>query len=131
MVAWMSGAAPTPAGGQIMPGTYDLTAMLIYAADGGSGGPDPRRETVVIVANGGGFDVTIAEITGSNLRRSNGVATTSGTQLTFAPSCPGPGDGGDSGGTMGYSATATTFSVFESGSADVRVNTYTRRTTGG
>jgi hypothetical protein len=45
----------------------------------------------------------------------------------FAVSCPPPGDGGDSGGMAGYTATNTTFTLFEDKQGMVRVQVYTKR----
>jgi hypothetical protein len=119
----VNGTAPTPEGGQFVSGTYDLTAMIIYTADAGNDEPDPRRETVVITASGGDVTVQAAEISGTSLRRNSGMASASGTQVSFTPTCPTPA----STDISGYTATATTFTIFEPRNGDIRLNVYTRR----
>ena len=48
--------------------------------------------------------------------------------LTFTQTCPPPGDGGDNGGTVGYDATATTFTIHDmGGNGTLRLNVYTKR----
>jgi hypothetical protein len=111
------------------PGTYDLTSGTSFASpDGGTSNQSSRRETVVVTGSGDSFTVQIAQRSGTTFRRQTGSLTMSGTNATFAPTCPPPGDGNDTGGTFGYSASGSTFTVFDmTGSGGTRVSVYTRR----
>ena len=65
----------------------------------------------------------ISQSSGTMRRRNNGTVTTSGTtQFTFTPTCGGEG------GTLEYSATASTISIYDmSGTGEIRIDLYTRR----
>ena len=57
--------------------------------------------------------------------------TSSATQITFTGTCPPPQqDGGDdNGGTLGYTAGGSSFTIFEqTRGGRIRVAVYTRRT---
>ena len=115
---------PAATGGQWVAGTYDLTSRTIYGdVDGGGQESSPRRETVVVSGSGNSFTVQISQSSGTMRRRNNGTVTTSGTtQFTFTPTC-----GGD-GGTLEYSATASTITIYDMGGGGVtRMDLYTRR----
>jgi hypothetical protein len=117
-------------GGTIVAGTYYLTAQTIYTtADGGADTQDrDRRETVVVSAvTATSFTLNQADISGTHLERSYGTVTVSGTTVSFTPTCPAPGDGGDRGGTAGYTATPSSFTIIEQNGPDtVRVQVFTR-----
>jgi hypothetical protein len=125
-----SDAPPTAMGGNIRPGTYDLTAITRYGvSDGGSNDVGARRETLVIATGGGGtYDIQITHVSGTSVERQAGTAVAVGTQVAFTPTCPPPGDGGDSGGSADYDATATTFTLYEmKNGGEVRASAYTKR----
>jgi hypothetical protein len=124
-----NGTAPTPAGGSIVPGTYELTARTIYVTGdaGGMGDTSARRETFVVTKNGGDIVLETSHVSGTTVQRQKGIVTTNNTMAMFAVSCPPPGDGGDNGGMAGYTATATTFTLFEDKQGMVRVQVYTKR----
>jgi hypothetical protein len=122
-----TGLAPSPAGGTIVAGTYDLTSMIRYpGTDGGSDTSDVRRQSLMVSSIiGNSFSIQITEVSGSSVQRQAGTVVASGTQVSFTPACP---LGGDGGGTAGYSATATTFALFDmNGSGDLRVSMFMRR----
>jgi hypothetical protein len=123
-----TGTPPAPAGGTIQPGTYELTSRTVYPTDdGGSTGDSARRNTLVIsAAAGGAFTVMIAEASGTSMRRQVGTAVPTGTQIVFTPSCPPPGSG-NNGGTVGYTATSTTFRIIETEGSSLRVQNFTKR----
>ena len=121
-----SATTPTPAGGTVIPGTYELMSMTIYGAPD-SGLDSDRRGTIMISAGSGAnmFNVQVAEQGGTSLQRQSGmaIADSAQKQITFTPSCPN----GDSGGSSPYSATATTFTLFEDHNGGTRVNVYLKR----
>jgi hypothetical protein len=134
MATHSTSAAPTPAGGTLSAGTYDLTSVTLHsalAADGGRPTEFPRRETVVLTGTGNNFTVQTAQVSGTTVERQNGTLTATGTQATFAQTCPPPGDGGDDGGgTFGYTVGTMTFTIIEatgSSTGAIRVAVYTQR----
>jgi hypothetical protein len=122
-----SAAAPAPAGGTIVAGTYDLTTMTVYGEPADAGLDSARRGVIMISAGTGAntFNIQVAEQSGTTLQRQSGMAIANSTQkqITFTPSCPT----GDTGGASSYSATATTFTLFEDHNGGTRVNVYTKR----
>jgi hypothetical protein len=120
-------AAPAPAGGTIVAGTYDLTTMTVYGEPADAGLDSARRGVIMISAGTGAnmFNIQVAEQSGTTLQRQSGMAIANSTQkqITFTPSCPT----GDTGGASSYSATATTFTLFEDHNGGTRVNVYTKR----
>jgi hypothetical protein len=125
-----TGSPPAATGGQWVAGTYDLTSRTVYnPQDGGGDESGPRRETVVVTGSGNNFSVQMAQMSGTMLRRQGGTVVTSGTQLTFTPTCPPPGDGGDSGGTLDYSTNgSTTLTIYDmGGQGTLRLDVYTKR----
>jgi len=128
-----TGSPPAATGGQWVAGTYDLTARTVYnAPDGNDPTVDTRRETVVVTGSGTSFTVQMVQMSGTQMRRQSGTVTTSSAthQFTFTPTCPGPDDGGDSGGTLDYSVDGSTFTIYDmGGDGTIRVDVYTRRST--
>ena len=128
-----TGTAPTPAGGAIQGGTYDLdVAHGSHAtSDAGVQASDeqPRRGALVIPAiTTGTFTIQMTQSSGAAVERQAGSVVVSGSEVMFTPTCPPPGDGGDSGGTAAFTATATTFTLFEmGGNGALNVNLYTKR----
>jgi hypothetical protein len=122
-----SATAPAPAGGTIVAGTYDLTTMTVYGQPADAGLDSARRGVIMISAGTGAntFNIQVAEQSGTTLQRQTGMAIANSTQkqVTFTPSCPT----GNTGGASSYSATATTFTLFEDHNGGTRVNVYTKR----
>lgn len=122
-----SATAPAPAGGTIVAGTYDLTTMTVYGQPADAGLDSARRGVIMISAGTGAntFNIQVAEQSGTTLQRQTGMAIANSTQkqVTFTPSCPN----GNTGGASSYSATATTFTLFEDHNGGTRVNVYTKR----
>jgi hypothetical protein len=120
-----SATAPVPAGGTIVAGTYELMSMTVYGAPD-SGIDSDRRGTIMISAGNGAnmFNIQIAEQGGTTMQRQSGmaIANSGQMQITFTPSCPT----GDSAGSSPYSATATTFTLFEDHNGGTRVNVYNK-----
>jgi hypothetical protein len=124
-----SGAPPAPGGGSIQAGTYDLVSRTVYPGpDAGASNDEPRRETVVLTGGGTSATVEMAQMSGSMLERQSGMISASGTQLTFTQTCPPPVDGGDNGGTVGFDATGTSFTIHDTGdNGEIRIDVYMKR----
>jgi len=126
-----TGSPPAATGGTIVPGTYELTSMTRYDnPDSGSNpGDDSRRQTLVIAAAAGGtFMIQITQTSGTTVQRQAGPVVQAGNQVTFTPTCPPPGDGGDNGGSANYTATSTTFTIYDmNGQGDLRLSHFTKR----
>jgi hypothetical protein len=120
-------AAPTPMGGPVMAGTYVLSTVTFYgAADAGDQQSDRQETLMVSSVVTGGFTLDQAQASGTRLDRSHGTVVSSGMTVTYTPTCPPPGDGGDNGGSADYTATTTTFTLFESKNGGTRVSVYTK-----
>jgi hypothetical protein len=121
-----SASTPVPAGGTIVAGTYDLTTMTVYGAAADAGLSSARRGVIMISAGTGAntFNIQVGEQSGTALQRQSGVAVANSAQkqIVFTPSCPNA----DSGGASPYSATSTTFTLFEDNNGGTRVNLYTK-----
>ena len=66
-------------------------------------------------------------MSGTMLRRQSGTITTTtgGTQFTFTPTCP---PSSDTGGTIDYSISGSTFTVHDlTNSGTLRLDVYTKR----
>lgn len=124
-----TGTPPTPTGGPIQVGTYDLVSATRYLGpDGGTINTQPLRETIVISADGSGFTYDEVSISGLRRSRQHGTATNTGTPLTDTLTCPPPGDGGTKSASLGYTANGTTFTLFVSeGGGGTSVNVYMKR----
>jgi hypothetical protein len=126
-----SGTPPTPAGGSIVAGTFDLTSLTVYPiADAGTQtGTDTRREALAFSAvTTSTLTLQMTQASGTTIARQAGTVVISGSQVTFTPTCPPPGDAGDNGGSAGFTATSTTFTLFDTGDGgDLRVSVYTKR----
>ena len=128
---WSNDPAPAPLGGTVVAGTYVLTSEIIYQpTDAGAFTEDrPRRETIVVssVAEAS-FRIDQADGSGTELHRSGGtVVFANNVTLTYAPTCPPPGDGGDNGGSAGFTATASSFTIFAPRESSTRVQVFTKQ----
>lgn len=96
-------AAPQPAGGVIVDGTYVLTRAVLYTGDGGTSGPTAQTAGLTIRMAGG-----VAAIVADG-GRTHATATfaVSGTTLTTHQTCPSPRDQ-----TVGFTAAPNTLVVF-------------------
>ena len=82
----------------------------------------------MVTGSGSSFTVQIAQLSGTMLQRQTATITVSGTQFTYTPSCPPPGDGGDSGGTQDFSTDGSTITIYDmGGTGEIRVDVYTKR----
>ncbi len=105
------GSIPAAAGGTIVPGHYVLTAWNVYA-------PDSALPATRVTAVRFNSDSTFVSYDGG--MRFGGTWSTSGTQLTLNVTCPGTVMA-----SFGYTATATTLTLFDTngGARDQRVYT--------
>ncbi len=109
------GSGPTPMGGTIVAGTYDLISDVTYGpADAAHGNTRDLRQTLVF-SNVTSSSATLDQVStsGTAFNRSHGALTFSGTAATFTPTCPAADAGGDTGGSASYSvASSTTGTLF-------------------
>jgi hypothetical protein len=127
----MTGTAPAPAGGTIVAGTYNLTAVTIYGApaDASAGAAFPsERETVVISSlTSTSFTAAVVQQAGTQTSSVEYTEVVSGSTLAVTQTCPAVGDAGASGAGADFTATATTIDVFFTAGSNVTiVETYQR-----
>jgi hypothetical protein len=126
-----TGTPPSPAGGAIAAGIYDLTSEIVYPT-GDAGvelGEESRREVLAASSvTNTTLTVQMTQASGTTVVRQSGPVAISGAQVSFTPTCPPPGDAGDNGGSAGFTATATTFTLFDGGdNGALRVSLYKKR----
>lgn len=123
-----NGNVPTANGGTVMAGTYDLMSKKIYSVlDGGVALSSELSTLVISSVTSTSFTLDMLDESGTQVQRSSGPVTISGTTLTFAPTCPAAGDGGNQGGTVGFTANGVTLTIFETSSQGTRVSVYNKR----
>lgn len=111
-----AGTMPSPAGGVIADGTYVLTSFEIYPP----GSVDPFQRTETFVFAGGTMESISRRDSGPEERRS-ATYSTSGTTWSVSLTCPGTQSV-----EFEYTATPTTFQIFEIGADTNEVHTYTK-----
>jgi hypothetical protein len=124
--------APTALGGSVSSGTYQLTSSTFYgtlpdgaASDEGDFGT--HRETfLVFVQSASTFNLDQFKADGTRTDVDQGTVTISGTNVTYTQTCPAPGDGGNSGGTAGFTATSTAFTLIMPKGTGILVKVYTK-----
>jgi len=122
-------AVPTAAGGPVAAGTYNLTSSTLYGGslDAGSNGDFQVSRQAFIISSVTSTSFVLDQVTasGATVEREHGTVAVSGTTVTYTPTCPPPGDGGNQGGAAGFTATLTTFTLIipENGGTLVRVFT--------
>jgi hypothetical protein len=122
-----SATAPTPAGGTIVAGTYNLTSSTFYgSADAGNQQQDVRKTLMVSLVTAVAFTLDQVDQSGDRTDRAHGTVVISGTTVTFTPTCPPPGDGGDKGGSASFTATSTTFTLIQAKNGSTQVEVYTK-----
>jgi hypothetical protein len=126
-----TGTPPSPAGGAIVAGSYDLTSVTVYpTADAGAQlGAEARREVLAASSvTATSLTLQMTQASGTTVVRQAGSVSVSGDQVSFTPTCPPPGDAGDNGGSAGFTATTTTFTLFDTGdNGAFRVSQYQKR----
>ena len=114
----VSATAPAPAGGTIEDGTYELTAMTLY---GGTSADLPPGTVSVVVEVTGSVMQQVIKINGSAGRYTTNF-TTSGTSISLVDSCPKW-----TSETHSFSATPTDHRMYDTGTAGVLEQVYTKR----
>ena len=106
-------AAPTPTGGTIVPGLYFLTAVNWYTSAVPDASAGTIQETLLLTSNMVGVR---AFSDGYEAPPAGGSYAATGTSVTWMYSCPSASQQ-----VQAYSATSTTFTVYEqpSGTSDV------------
>jgi hypothetical protein len=124
--------APTPAGGSVSSGNYQLTSSTFYGTlpDGAAssdGDFGTHRETFLIyVQSATSFNLDQFRADGTQNSSDQGMVSISGTTLTYTQTCPAPGDGGSSGGSASYTATSSAFTLMIAKNGGVLVKVYTK-----
>jgi hypothetical protein len=114
----VSTAAPTPAGGAIEDGTYELTAMTFYT-DTSVGPPEGTFSAVFEIA--GGVMQQVSKINGSEVRYTTNFSI-SGISISMVDSCPKWYSE-----THSLTATPTDYRIYDTGSSGTLEQTYTKR----
>jgi hypothetical protein len=114
----VSTAAPTPAGGAIEDGTYELTAMTFYT-DTSVGPPAGTLSAVFEIA--GSVMQQVVKINGSEARYTT-TFTISGISISMVDSCPRWNSE-----THSLTATPTDYRIYDTGSSGTLEQTYTKR----
>jgi hypothetical protein len=143
--------APGPQGGDLVPGTYDLSERIVYTSAGGATGPagDPLRQTIVLTGSAASFALAEATASAIGAQRRTVALAVNGTfmQLRASVTCPSadPSDGGtaaDAGGapdaatagttTLYYTASGETLTIYQvAASGPIQADTYSARGSGG
>jgi len=115
-VTFSTDAAPTPAGGAFVAGTYNLTSETMYgpASQQANFLPgQPFRLTYALSdVTPTSFTLDLVETLGTITARAHETVALSGMTATYSPTCP-PGDAGTVwGGSDDFTATSTSFTLF-------------------
>ena len=118
----VAATAPTPAGGNLVDGTYDLTALTLYTGLGVSASP-PSGTFSAVYQIAGNVAQQVGRLNGSEARYTS-TFTISGTRFLSADTCPVPKQNSDS---VSISATPTGFRVYDSVRGGILEQRYTKR----
>ncbi len=123
---YSSATPPTPSGGTLVPGTYNLIAVTLYVADGGTGtAGEARRSTLVSnYPDLSLVDEAMESDGGCTYVRQVGTTVGSGTNITFTPSCPACTN---CGGSIEYSVNGNELTLFEGSGPGLRTQTFTKQ----
>jgi fibronectin-binding autotransporter adhesin len=120
-----TGTAPTPSGGTVVAGTYNLTAVTVYGApaDASVQNAVPIGRETVVVSNvtSGSFTAALVQQAGTEIASTEYSQAISGSMLTATQTCPPAGDAGASSAPASFTATSTTIDVFISTGTGVTV----------
>jgi hypothetical protein len=82
----VAAAAPTPAGGTITDGTYELTSLTVYT--GVNGSTTPIASTACMVMTVAGSTVQTVDVVNGQEHRYTSTLSVSGTMFTMNDTCP-------------------------------------------
>jgi hypothetical protein len=128
-----SATAPAAAGGPVSNGTYVYTSSTFYgalpdAAGSTDGDFQTRRETFVVTnATTSSFTLAQFQASGTQMTSEEGMVAISGSMVSYTPTCPPPADGGDNGGSAGFTASSTTFMLILPKNGGTLVRVYTKQ----
>ena len=131
--AMSAATAPTAAGGPVSNGTYQFTASTFYgtlpdAAGSTDGDLQTRRETFVVSnATSSSFTLQQFQASGTQTSSEEGTVAISGTMVSYTPTCPPPADGGNNGGSAGFTANSTSFTLILSKNGGTLIRVYTKQ----
>jgi hypothetical protein len=127
-----SGTPPVADGGAVANGTYELTSSTFYgtlpdASANNDFDYETRRETFVVAnATTTSFTLDQFRVDGTENSSEQGTVAISGSMVTYTPTCPPPGDGGNNGGSAGFKSDGTTFTLIISKAAGTLVRIYAK-----
>jgi hypothetical protein len=133
MTEMSSATAPTAAGGLVSNGTYVYTSSTFHgalpdAAGSTDGDFQTRRETYVVTnATTSSFTLAQYQASGTQTRSEEGTVAISGSMVSYSATCPPPADGGDNGGSAGFTASSTTFTLILPKNGGTLVRVYTKQ----
>jgi hypothetical protein len=113
-----TGAPPTPTGGTITDGTYELTALADYSTSGSAAG----QTTMAVYRFSGTTVERVGRRTDGRVERAVGTYSISAANITLMLSC----GASTSQGTQAYSATPTTLTLIDAPGAKSDVATLTK-----
>jgi len=126
---YSSATMPTPAGGTPQDGTYVLSSSTVYVTDGGSGPTGEQVKHSLQFAAGVVNEVQQhpQDDGGCLLEHQTGSAVFASPMVTYTQTCP-TCTGMNCGGMAGYTATSTSFTLFNSDNGNnQRVEVYNKQ----
>ncbi len=124
--------APAALGGSVSSGTYELTSSTFYgtlpdgsASNDGDFGTH-REMFLVYVQTATSFNLDQFRADGTRNDVDQGTVSISNTTVTYTQTCPAPGDGGNTGGSAGFTATSSSFTLIMSKGGGILVKVYTK-----
>jgi hypothetical protein len=89
-ITMVAEAAPTPVGGAVPDGSYDLVSVVLYTGPGGTAGPLPLSVKATVAISGNTANVAQETSTTAATQRLTASVATSGTDLVVTQTCPKP-----------------------------------------
>ncbi|HLK89201.1 MAG TPA: hypothetical protein VKZ18_04850 [Polyangia bacterium] len=119
---------PVPAGGSLANGTYDLSGITIYGTTDANVGFNAQRGALAVAdATASSATLDLVDVFGSITQRAHGTTVVAGANLAFTASCPSPDAGQDASGSVTFTATSTTITLFRIRFGLTLASLYTKR----